>query len=449
MKQSAADNSLHAIKEAIREEAEQARIRASQGELLAVAVTPIALQELTSQRAQYTIAELAGPHYTDFIVHAYSALLRRAPDSSGQALQIRLLEKGRSKIEILGNLRYSAEGREIGIKVPGLLPRYVLAKATSIPLLGGVLEWCMCFVGLPQLLHHQRAADTDHAAIHIQLRHALEAEIAQTAALHEKAERLNEDRIRLGAQLQQSDERVVATHAQLAQAFNEIRELRHLLLSLNHWQASLRQNLSQWEQTEVDQLRQRDALNVDAAKRLIAQDATRPARINEWAQWFAADLSAGAEALDIGSGIDWLQALTAYNLKLTGVDPSESIGKSARAAGIALAVSEPNTVLERLADDSLDALSILDLSPMLRTEPVFGLLQTLRRVLRPGGRLFVGFAQEHGSLIDRLEGIARVFVDAELIEQAMGVAGFVAIQRQAASDGTRCLIASNAEIDRT
>ena len=79
-------------------------------------------------RNRYSIEELSQAHFTRFLNQAFVALLRRPPDPAGLEAQMRLLVAGRSKIEILGNLRWSPEGRDIGVHVPWLLPRYILAK---------------------------------------------------------------------------------------------------------------------------------------------------------------------------------------------------------------------------------------------------------------------------------------------------------------------------------
>lgn len=422
-------------------------MRAAQGELRPGTVSPIAVATLATRRDCHTIEELSQHHYTDFIDQAYFALLRRPPDDFGFRLQTRLLEKGRSKIEILGNLRYSGEGREVGVRVPWLLPRYLLAKSTAIPVLGYMIEWVMCLGGLPRILRHQRSADAYHTARSIELRQALATQVAETTALHEEIDRLDGERSALVAQLQQASERFVPVHAELGQAFNEIRDLRHLVMSLNHWQASLRRNLSEMEAAEADQERKRDGLNVHVSRRMLASDKSRPSRIEQWSLLFAADLPSQAEVLDIGSGLDWLQSLTAHNLKITGVDASNSAGRQASEAGIRIAIAEPSGVLARIADRSLDGVSVLDLAPLLRSLPVLALLEILRRVLRPQAKLFIGFSQEHGSIIDRLEGHANVRADADLIEHALQVSGFVGIKRHSASDGMQCVVASNAGND--
>ncbi len=388
------------------------------------------------------IDELASFHFIEFIEHAYAALLRRTPDSTGLEAKIRLLEAGRSKIEILGNLRYSGEGREIGVRVPWLWPRYLLAKSTRIPILGYAIEWLMCLGGLPRILRHQRAADAYHAArIHV-----IERDIAKLAeqidTLRDETMRLERGQLAAAAQLQQFGERFVPVHAEIGKAFHEIRDLRHLVLSMNHWLASLRQNLAALETAEAEQARKADVLHAGVAEQMLKADQRRPIRLEKWAGNFAEGLSASADVLDIGSGLDWLQSLSRRGLNVTAINPNNEIGQRIRDAGITIAVAEPPVVLARIADQSLDGVTILDLAPLLRGMPAVILFDILRRVLRPGGQVLFGMGPESATITDRLEGRASALVDGDLTEHALQVSGFVEIRRIDSADNGYCVVAS-------
>ena len=58
----------------------------------------------------------------DFVVNAYYGILRRMPDATGLNYFLDKIRQGSfTKIEALGRIRYSSEGRSIGVKVRGLL----------------------------------------------------------------------------------------------------------------------------------------------------------------------------------------------------------------------------------------------------------------------------------------------------------------------------------------
>lgn len=440
MKKPDAVNSLRRIKEEIRAEAQAARTRAAKTPRAAAA--PRAIGEIAPARSAVSIDELASFQFIEFIEHAYSVLLGRSPDSAGFTAQLRLLEAGRSKVEILGNLRYSGEGRAVGVRVPWLLPRYLLAKAMRIPLIGYAIEWLLCLGGLPRILRHQRAADAYHEARKHVLREDLVALVAQMQPLREEISRLHRERTEVVAQMHALGERFVPLHAEIGKAFQEAGELRHLVLSMNHWLASLRQNLAALESAESEHLRKADAVHADVAARLLESDPLRPARLRHWAAGFAADLPPAAEVLDIGAGLDWLQSMSSRGLAVTAINQNTEIGQRIRDAGITVAVAEPSVVLARIADHSLDAVTILDLASILRGLPAVVLLDILRRIVRPAGQVLIGMGAESATIADRLEGRARAQVEGELIERALQASGFVRIRRVAVADDSYCLIAS-------
>lgn len=90
------------------------------------------------------VAELAAllrPNDSAFIEQAFQVLLHRTPEPLALTRYVDALATGRrSKLEILGELRYSREGRKIGTAIPGLFSRYILLRSYRLPGLGSVLH---------------------------------------------------------------------------------------------------------------------------------------------------------------------------------------------------------------------------------------------------------------------------------------------------------------------
>jgi hypothetical protein len=85
-----------------------------------------------------------------FIADAYQAFLGRAPDAEGANHYQRALLRGRlTRIEVLGRLAYSGEGRRHARSLPGLAPAFLLATAYRIPVLGPVLAIAARLLRLP------------------------------------------------------------------------------------------------------------------------------------------------------------------------------------------------------------------------------------------------------------------------------------------------------------
>ena len=71
-----------------------------------------------------------------FISAAYATLLGRPADQAGRAYLAGQLARGRSKVEVLGELQASAEAKQGGRRLAGLRPRYLARRAYRLPLIG-------------------------------------------------------------------------------------------------------------------------------------------------------------------------------------------------------------------------------------------------------------------------------------------------------------------------
>jgi len=65
---------------------------------------------------------------SDFVVRCYREILGRQPDLHGLDHYSKKVEQGTAKSRIIGDLAYSREGRQRGVKIPGLWWRYALAS---------------------------------------------------------------------------------------------------------------------------------------------------------------------------------------------------------------------------------------------------------------------------------------------------------------------------------
>lgn len=86
-----------------------------------------------------------------FVAAAYAAILRRDVDPDGIRHWTERLARGLTKIEILGDLRWSPEGRREGVQIPGLRRRYTVQRAFRLPGLGPALRLAVAFARLPRL----------------------------------------------------------------------------------------------------------------------------------------------------------------------------------------------------------------------------------------------------------------------------------------------------------
>ena len=100
----------------------------------------------------------------DFIRNAYRAILKREPDSDGFNDWLSRLRSGQvNKIEILGGISRSEEGRKRNVKIKGLGLRYLINKSYKIPVAGYFIRLLAGIINLPKIIRdlNQYQAFTD------------------------------------------------------------------------------------------------------------------------------------------------------------------------------------------------------------------------------------------------------------------------------------------------
>jgi 2-polyprenyl-3-methyl-5-hydroxy-6-metoxy-1,4-benzoquinol methylase len=108
----------------------------------------------------------------DFIERAYVALLKRKPDESGMQNYLSALAAGRSRILVLGELRYSAEGRAAATPVLGLRRRYLLHRLYRLRVVGRLVRTLTGLIALPGLLRDVSRLWTELHALRVQSRNS-------------------------------------------------------------------------------------------------------------------------------------------------------------------------------------------------------------------------------------------------------------------------------------
>lgn len=132
----------------------------------------------------------------DFVRNAFVELLGRKPDDGALEFYRAALMSGRmTKVQILGLVRYSSEGRMIGKIVPGLRRRFLLQRSYRLPLLGRVLRVLTSIIALPRVMRDlqrlEQMAHADHERLD-------RLERAAAAAGPQLAVRVGQAEVRLG-----------------------------------------------------------------------------------------------------------------------------------------------------------------------------------------------------------------------------------------------------------
>ncbi|MEO8508166.1 MAG: methyltransferase domain-containing protein, partial [Betaproteobacteria bacterium] len=110
------------------------------------------------QKPRYHLDDFLRYHDEDFVRNAYSGILRRPPDPEGFSTYLAKLRTGAlAKTDIVGRLRFSAEGRVAAMPVDGLTFAFALRTARRVPILGRLLGIGQYLLRLPDLVrNHER-----------------------------------------------------------------------------------------------------------------------------------------------------------------------------------------------------------------------------------------------------------------------------------------------------
>jgi len=154
-----------------------------------------------------SLSDLLACDGADFVSLAYRTILGRDADEQGKRDLLQALVEGRNKVELLGNLRWSPEGRRVGRAIPGLRTRYLVRRLYRLPVIGRPLRLLTALPRVPRMMrdmtllgHAQRkqqmtqaelarALSTTQVALR-QVQDRLEAALDQTRGLPERVAQL-------------------------------------------------------------------------------------------------------------------------------------------------------------------------------------------------------------------------------------------------------------------
>ena len=401
-------------------------------------------ERIEAQRLAYRIGELTDAHYRAFVDQSFHALLKRIPTAAESATQVAALAAGATKAEVLGNLRWSPEGRRIGVHVAGLLPRYASAKLRRIPVLGYLVDFGLSLAALPLLARHQRASDAVIAAGHERLARAEARMCAQVDLLTQRVDDLHGYAHGLRGSLDELTRALVDADAASRARIGELEgESRAAAARLDDLELVRRQlhRVIRWSDALDDAFAQIDALAsaredsdvreaTAVADSVVAADARRGARNQAWAAQLGESLGPGSRVLALACDADWPSALVAQGLQ--AIDH----GRVPDAQD-----ARPERWLARNADASLDGLTALALPVLLADWTLPALAAEARRILQPGGAVLFACAQERVAVVHALRGRPVPAFDIDVVAHALATAGFVDARRIDAADGSPALLA--------
>ncbi|MCC4597573.1 methyltransferase domain-containing protein [Xanthomonas campestris pv. phormiicola] len=335
------------------------------------------------QKQQYVVGDLTRFDDVEFIEHVYRALLMREPDEHARMYLNDLRSGYTSKIEILGDIRFSAEGMARSVHVDGLLIPYKLRKFRRLPVLGSVLSSLMALVRQPKLMDR------------------IDAHVGQLGGslffLRSDLSSLARDQ---GTQID-SLRRAMDSHASVSDVQVLRESIRELAGELAAQRAEVKRSArSKARASAVSESLDQLYSDFEAQFRGPQEDIAE--RLRPYLQ-FVANIGAGVESapvLDIGCGRgEWLKLVEEAGYRGFGVDMNAIFVQDCRQAGLSVELMDGLEKLRSLPDASIGLVSMFHLAEHLPFDVMIAIFDEVLRVLVPGGGFLVETPNPENALV--------------------------------------------------
>jgi len=345
-------------------------------------------------KAIYALSDFLVYHGPDFIDNAYNSILRRAADSQGKKVYLSKLQNGiLTKIDILGRLRYSREGRNKRVPVKGLLRSFIVQSLFKIPVLGWWGRILAGILNLPIILKNiqvlECAVFTHNSLAKEQAENSREHFFALRDHVALVQEEIGERCLNLENKADRED---------LTKILEQINDCKFNLLDMQH---RLQRILEEFRKRFSDSISQ-DQLAFFANEEnhmmdemyVSFEDRFRGPRdeIKERVRVYLPHVKKAVETtgclpvLDLGCGRgEWMELLKENDIKAQGVDLNRVMVSQCHARGFDVIEADVITHLRGLNSGTLSVISGFHIVEHLPFKTVIALFDEALRVLKPGG----------------------------------------------------------------
>jgi O-antigen chain-terminating methyltransferase len=349
------------------------------------------------RKGEYTVRDFLNYHDEDFVRNAYRGVLRREPDAEGARRFLGMLRTGDfAKVEILGRIRFSPEGRAAGVRVTGLLFPFAMRTLHRIPVLGHILGIIQYILRLPNIVRSHERLETVVFLHQLEMRRGVNAIDAEIEAALQRLQDL------IAGSIDAIEGKITglerATSVSLDEAAQHLLVNRQDLLEQERRLGILLEDSSKRPPgvLEVGQtaavLEERDHLfdgfyvSFEDTFRGKREDIKQRVAVYLPYVRAAAAGTAKAPILDIGCGRgEWLEVLKDNGLAASGVDLNRITAAHCRERGLEVAEADALDYLRGLETASIGAVTAIHVIEHLPFRQMMLLFDEVRRVLKPGG----------------------------------------------------------------
>lgn len=341
-------------------------------------------------------------HGREFIARAYYIILHRFPDAGGEDTYLKKLENSElTKVDVLGRLRYSREGRQKKVPLPGLLIPFLCQTFFKIPLLGWGLRVMAGVLNLPVVLKNIQKLETRTIEQQRVLGEALEAHDQTLNILEQNAIQDRESMTQMSRQMAHLNTEALmvpeADHSLFLKLPDQMQDQKVALLDMARRVGRLLEKSPEVISPPATQaLMEKEATHVHDALYLAFENRFRgtSADIKERVAVYLPHIKKILErtgdvpVLDVGCGRgEWLTLLGENNIPATGLDLNLMMVAHCREAGLEVAGADVIAHLESLSAETLSAVTGFHIVEHLPFDTLIALFDEALRVLKPGGMI--------------------------------------------------------------
>lgn len=362
--------------------------------LLDLPVPPLSLSPefKTNRDGKYHVKDLLKYHDREFVQHAYQAILKREPDERGYSDFIEMLRSGqRNKIDVLGSLSFSPEGRKHRLKIEGLLTPLLIQRLGRVPVLGYFVRLTWALVRLPGSIRKQDQSEAQLQAVNNYLNQTsvwmaqnLQKQAFALEELIGREGETQEELMQAESATRLSAERVKQLSQILQQTRKELVQQDAYLKSIGTEAPGLAARVAQASITP-----ERRELWDSLYAAFEDQFRGDPKEIRERLKYylpFFQEAGKTTDILDLGCGSgDWLDLLRDEGLRARGVEINTVMLDACRARQLEVVEADMLAYLHGLPDSCLNVVTAFHLIEHIPFETMLELFEEVRRVLRPGG----------------------------------------------------------------
>lgn len=353
-------------------------------------------------RDNYTLTELLRYEDALFIRNAYRSVLQREPEPGGADRYLQQLRNGSlPKIELIGGLRYSEEGKQQAVHIRGLRLRFNARKLFHLPGFGYLARWATACIRLPLLM---RNFEQLHASVHYRL-----GDLGRD--IETLSQRLGTAKLTADRRAEAAEKRLDAIEKMLVALRAEIQDEARRTAELNESKADKIDNSSLpefWildgnrqflrhlteEQGDARPLRHEDQF-YSAFEDAFRDDEAVRLNQRRYLQFIKADVTVKQPFLDCGCGRgEFLETLAGAAIPAIGVDVNRHEIERLDQQGVTVKEADMLSWLQQ-SDQMYGGISALQVIEHLDSDYLMQFLNAAVSRLIPGGVMILETVNPH------------------------------------------------------